>query len=501
MTTNILLKCSNICKSFSGVEVLKGINLALEEGEILSIIGGNGAGKSTLMKIIMGVYKKDSGDLILNHESVENITPAQALKLGVYLVPQEPLLFQNMTVLENILLGLEGKEKSNQKRVEQLLQELDWNIDLSRMAITLSIAEQQLVEILKGLIREPKILILDEPTSSLTFNEIQSLFKMMNQLKAKGIGIVYISHRLNEVMEMSTHVVVLRDGKVTLKGPIEDFTEDKLIEGLLPEDTKLEQYSANRQENFSDRKIVFEVNDLTGNGFKNINLSIRSGEILGLAGVVGAGRTELAESIFGRNRVSSGTVKIMNQDITNKTTVDVINNGLSYVPEDRFKNGIFKIRPIVENMSSASFAAMKGIQIDDDVESKLYNDFKERFNIVCNEQYQEIGNLSGGNQQKIVISRAVATMPSVLILDEPTRGIDAAAREDVYKIIEKMKSIGVAVLLISSDTEELVKLSDRVVSMYRGKINGEFIGDEISSERLTSAIFGINKEKRYENIS
>lgn len=495
MSAEVLLNCDGICKSFSGVDVLKGINLVLRQGEILSIIGGNGAGKSTLMKIIMGVYKKDSGNLIVNGEVLENNTPSQALKKGIYLVPQEPLLFQNMTVLENVMLGLEGNEKDNHEKLEQLIKVLDWDIDISRMAITLSIAEQQLVEILKGLIREPSILILDEPTSSLTLNEIKSLFKMMKQLQEKNVGIIYITHRLNEVIEMSTNVVVLRDGKITIDGPISMFNEEKLVQGLLPEDAEVRHYKADRNEDFSNKESMLIVNNLTGNGFKDISFEIKAGEILGLAGVVGAGRTELAESIFGRDKISAGKVYILKRDITNLKTKEIIDYGLSYVPEDRFRNGIFKIRSIIENMSSASFSAMKGPNIDDSVENKFYNDFKERFKIVCKDQYQEIGDLSGGNQQKIVISRAVATMPRVLILDEPTRGVDAGAREDVYKIIEKMKAIGVAVLLISSDTEELVRLSDRVVSMYRGRINAEFKNDEIDYDNLTAAIFGIVKEK------
>lgn len=494
MTDKVLLQCKDVHKSFSTVQVLKGISLEVEAGEILSIIGGNGAGKSTLMKILMGVYSKDKGQLIINGKEYDNLTPAQALENGIYLVPQEPLLFMNMTVEENILLGLRGNRVDNLSSLKQLMKELNWNIDLDRQAMTLSIAEQQLVEILKGLIRKSRVLILDEPTSSLTYNEIRSLFELMNKLKSEGVGIIYITHRLNEVMEMSTKIVVLRDGKITLKGPISDFDEEKLISGLLPEDTEIKQYKADRSQLFNDKEEILKISDFSGNGFKNINLTIRSGEIVGLAGVVGAGRTELAETIFGRDEVHSGNVMISNINIIGKSTVDVIKFGLNYVPEDRFKNGIFKISSIKDNISSASLPTMKGLMIDNQVESKLFEDFRSKFKIVCREEDQEIGDLSGGNQQKIVLAKTVSSMPRVLILDEPTRGIDAGAREDVYQIIEHLKSIGVAILLISSDMEELVQLSDRVVSMYRGRVNAEFIGEEISSDNLTSAIFGVVKE-------
>lgn len=486
-----LLKCSNICKSFASVDVLKGIDLTLKEGEVLSIIGGNGAGKSTLMKIIMGIYEKDEGELAIRGETINNMIPAKALKSGIYLVPQEPLLFPNMTVAENVFLGLSGDAKSNEKYLKELLDDLDWKIDLNRLAITLSIAEQQLVEILRGLVRKSKILILDEPTSSLTYNEIKSLFEIIAKLRKDGVGIIYITHRLNEVFEIASRIVILRDGRVTLEGPVSDFSETDLIKALLPDNATISQYKASRDESFENAKVMFKIDKLSGNGFKDISLEIKSGEVLGIAGVVGAGRTELAETIFGRDEIKEGQVYIETTNITGMETSEIIDLGLNYVPEDRFKNGIYRISSISENITASSLGAMKGMMIDSEVEGNQYDYFKKRFNIVCRDADQEIGNLSGGNQQKIVISKAVASIPRVLILDEPTRGIDAGAREDVYKIIKQLKSTGVGLMVISSDMEEIVQLSDRVVSMYRGKINGEFKGEDINVDKLTAAIFGI----------
>lgn len=492
-----LLECKGICKSFSKNSVLNGIDFVLNKGEVISIIGGNGAGKSTLMKIIMGVYKSDRGTIIVGKEQISDMNPNVALDKGIYLVPQEPMLFPNMTVEDNIFLGLSGTYETNTQKLQTLLNELGWEVNRHRLAITLSIAEQQLVEILKGLMREPSILILDEPTSSLTYNEVTKLFEIIAQLKAKGVGVLYITHRLNEVFQISDKILILRDGKISLTGPTENFTEQDLIKGLLPENYEL-QTKRVKDDTRVEGKAIFEVKNYCGNGFKDISFEIKGGEILGLAGVVGAGRTELAETIFGRDEVLEGQVLLDGIDITAKTTKEVIEKGLNYIPEDRFKNGIFSISSIHQNLTSATLSSMKGPFLDDKVEANLFTYFKDKFKIVCRDGDQAIGDLSGGNQQKIVIAKSVASMPRVLILDEPTRGIDAAAREDVYNIIDELKSRGVAVLLISSDMEEIVQLSNRVLSMYHGKINGEFVGKDINVNNLTSAIFGVKGELTHE---
>jgi AI-2 transport system ATP-binding protein len=497
MSENTLLDCRAIVKSFGDNHVLKGINLCLHSGEVISIIGGNGAGKSTLMKIIMGIYKADSGSLSIGNKELKSMSPSVALSNGVYLVPQEPMLFANMTVQENILLGLSGKKADNKQKLKELIADLGWNLDVDRKAMTLSIAEQQLVEILKGIIRESKILILDEPTSSLTFNEIKSLFTVIEDLKRKGVGIVYITHRLNEVFEISTKVVIMRDGKITLEGKVIEFTNEMLIAALLPEEAKLEEEKEEVEkivEAKGDGHPVLKIEHLSGNGFSDISFNVCSGEILGLAGVVGAGRTELAETIFGRDEVHKGQVLLEGKNITGLSTRKVIESGLNYVPEDRFKNGIFKISDIGMNISSASLRSMGKFFVDRHYERALYEEYKHSFKIKSSSLDEEIGTLSGGNQQKVVIAKALASIPKLLILDEPTRGIDAGAREDVYKIIYKLKTQGVAILLISSDMEEIVQLADRSLTMYRGKLNGEYFGQEITPDNLMSSSFGVTKE-------
>jgi AI-2 transport system ATP-binding protein len=493
-----LLSVRSITKSFHTNKVLKGIDLDLDEGDVLALIGGNGAGKSTLMKIIMGIYQQDSGDVYLSGELINMSKPSVALAHGVYLVPQEPMLFPNMSVEENIMMGFKESPKELQKRLATLMQQLDWKIDVNRKAESLSIAEQQLVEILRGLLRESRILILDEPTSSLTFNEVQALFKIIEDLKSKGIGIIYITHRLNEVFTIANRVAIMRDGLITLSGPVTNFDHEMLVEGLLPDalthqETKV--VAEIKPIEYDTMKPIFKVENLCGNGFHNINLQLYPGEILGLAGVVGAGRTELATSIFGRDEIISGKVYIGEEDITGMSTREVMIHGLNYVPEDRYAHGIFGISDVSVNTTSSNLVKKGKFFVNDKDEKDITQRYIDLFRTKVTGQDQIMGSLSGGNQQKVVIARALATEPRVLILDEPTRGIDAGARGDVYSIIHQLKSQGLAILLISSDFEEIVELSDRAHSMYFGRINGEFSKNDITQDNLMAAAFGVSKRR------
>lgn len=489
-----LISVRGITKSFGSNAVLKGIDLDVNAGEVVALIGGNGAGKSTLVKIIMGIYELDEGHIYMNGEPVKLGKPSASLLQGIYLVPQEPMLFPNMTVEENVIMGFEEKRGELHKRLVDLIAHLGWTLDLSRKAATLSIAEQQLVELLRGLMRNSRLLILDEPTSSLTFNEVKSLFSIVMDLKAKGIGIVYITHRLSEVFEIADQVLIMRDGVITLSGPVEDFTRDMLVAGLLPPDAQV-QAAKDKSEaaavDYENTKPVFTVENLTGYGFSDVNLEVYPGEILGLAGVVGAGRTELATTIFGRDVIKGGKVYLAGKDITGMNTRQVLDEGLNYVAEDRFLNGIFRISDVAANTTSAYLNNMSKFFLNFKEERRITDHFIDAFRTKVTGRDQLIGSLSGGNQQKVVIARALSTNPKVLILDEPTRGIDAAARSDVYAIIEDLKSTGLAILLISSDMEEIVELSDRAVTMYSGRINKEFSKKEISQDSLMAAAFGV----------
>lgn len=487
-----MLSVRGITKAFGSNSVLKGVDLDITRGSVVALIGGNGAGKSTLMKIIMGIYQPDDGDIYLDGKLAKLGKPAASLAAGIYLVPQEPMLFPNMTVEENVLMGFKENSSVLRKRLAGLINHLGWNMDLGRRAATLSIAEQQLVELLRGLMRDARLLILDEPTSSLTFNEVKSLFKTVEDLKAKGISIIYITHRLTEVFQIADQVLIMRDGVITLNGPVTDFTRDMLVAGLLPPNADVrDAANACVAQDLTGKDPLLVVENLTGYGFNDVSLQVYPGEILGLAGVVGAGRTELATTIFGRDVVKSGKVYIQGRDVTGLSTRAMLEAGLNYVAEDRFLNGIFRLSDVAANTTAANLNRMSRFFTNFKEERKLTDQYIKAFRTKVTGQDQPIGSLSGGNQQKVIIARSLSTMPKVLILDEPTRGIDAAARGDVYHIIAQLKEQGLAILLISSDMEEIVELSDRAVTMYCGHINQEFAKCDISQDNLMAAAFGV----------
>lgn len=493
------LEVRGIKKAFGQNVVLKGIDLSVRAGEVVALIGGNGAGKSTLMKIIMGIYTCDAGEILLDGKVARLGKPAASLAAGIYLVPQEPLLFPNMTVLENILMGFSENESELKKRLSRHMEELGVTLSLQRKANTLSIAEQQLVELLRGMMRNAQVLILDEPTSALTFGEVQALFRVVQDLKRKGIAIIYITHRLTEVFEIATSVAIMRDGLITLEGPAENFTKEMLIKGLLPGGAEVQQQGGRAYEpvRYDALEPVLKVRGLSGYGFSDISFDLYPGEILGIAGVVGAGRTELISTIFGRDKTLGGSVVLDGQDITGLPTSKILQAGINFVPEDRHYHGLFKIRSISSNTTSALLNTREIGRVNmnrirqKQIAAKYAQDFRTK--IVSLEDL--IGSLSGGNQQKVVIARALSTSPKVVILDEPTRGIDAAARGDVYNIIRQLKEAGVAVLMVSSDIEEVVELADRAITVFKGRINGEFKREEITQDVLTSASFGIAHER------
>ena len=492
-----MLKVDNIHKAFGSNVVLKGVSLTLDSGDVLALIGGNGAGKSTLMKIIMGIYHADKGDIYIDGELKNMSSTSVALANGVYMVPQEPLLFPNMTVEENILIGFNEPSAELHEKLDRHIKELKFDLNLQRKANTLSIAEQQLVEILKGLMREAKILILDEPTSALTIGEVKSLFEIVEDLKKKGIAIIYITHRLTEVFEIATHVAIMRDGVITANEVVSNFNREMLVNALLPPDAihKDEKEDARKEVSvdYQNSKPIMEVKDFSGYGFSNISFDLYPGEILGIAGVVGAGRTELARTIFGRDHVLSGQVILDGKDITGLSTRKILAAGINYVPDDRHYHGIYKISSIAANTTSALLASdeVGRVRLDRKKEKAIAGSYAEKFRTKHVTLNDLIGSLSGGNQQKVVIGRALSTHPKVVILDEPTRGIDAGARGDVYNIIHHLKEEGVAVILISSDMEEVVELADRAITVYQGRINADFARNQITQDNLTSASFGL----------
>ena len=491
-----MLEVKNIYKSFGQNSVLKGVNMKVEAGEVFALIGGNGAGKSTLVKIIMGIYRPDSGEIFIDNQKVKSNKPSALLDMGVYLVPQEPMLFPNMTVAENATIGFKEDKKTLKARLKELIEWLGWDIDLNRKADSLSIAEQQMVEIMRGLLREAKILILDEPTSALTFNEVETLFRTIEELKKKNISMIYITHRLSEVFQIATHVTIMRDGVITVNDKVENITKDMLIKGLLPSYANKQEAEHNSElPDYENLSPIMDVKDLCGLGFKNVSFEVYPGEILGIAGVVGAGRTETAVSIIGCEDITSGEVILDGENITGLKIFDIIKKGINYVPEDRYLNGTFKISDVATNMTSASFGGFSRFFMNFRKERALTENYIKDFSIKVTGQDQTMGALSGGNQQKVVIGKVLSTLPKVVILDEPTRGIDAVARGDVYSIIYKLKEQGTSIVLISSDMEEIMELSDRAAVMHNGTIKQYFDKKDITQDNLIAASFGITEEE------
>ncbi|TCW43759.1 monosaccharide ABC transporter ATP-binding protein (CUT2 family) [Bacillus thuringiensis] len=484
-----LLQVKKMSKAFSNQLVLKEVNLQVECGDIYALVGGNGAGKSTLMKILTGLYSYDSGEMYVKGMRKQFVNPKEAHRDGIYLIPQEPLIFPHMTIEENICIGLKGKKKELKLKIQQLMDSLGWDIDLKQQGGSLSIAQQQLVEIVRGLIREAEILILDEPTSTLTTHEIKSLFVLMKSLQGKGIGMIYITHRFPEIFEIANKVAILRDGMIVSQGDVCDYTYDMLMEGLLPKGYKQEEKREVVQETKETKKIL-EVTDITSHAFENISFNVHAGEIVGIAGIVGSGRTELAETIFGLKSIKSGSILLEGKSIDSCSLHKRLSEGLVYVPEDRARNGIFSIASVRENMTAASLHQNCRFFINQEKESALVKSYIEQFRIVVRSMDEVLASLSGGNQQKVVLAKYLACNPKIIILDEPTRGIDAKARLEVYETIEKMKREGLAILLISSDVEEIVQLVNRVYVMRNGRFVAHLEKEKVNVDEVTRLAYG-----------
>ncbi|HDX9613810.1 TPA: sugar ABC transporter ATP-binding protein [Bacillus toyonensis] len=484
-----LLQVKKMSKAFSNQLVLKEVNLQVERGDIYALVGGNGAGKSTLMKILTGLYSYDSGEMYVKGKRQQFSNSSEAHREGMYLIPQEPLIFPHMTIEENICIGLKGNRKKLKVKVQQLIDSLSWDIDLNEQGRSLSIAQQQLVEIVRGLIREAEILILDEPTSTLTTHEMKSLFVLMKSLQEKGIGMIYITHRFPEIFEIANKVAILRDGMIVSQGDVCDYTYDMLMEGLLPKGYKQEEKRKVVQEIERTKKIL-EVTNVTGHAFSNISFAVHAGEIVGIAGIVGSGRTELAEAIFGLKSIKTGSILLEGKSIDTCSLHKRVGEGLVYVPEDRARNGIFSIASVKENITAACLQQNNRFFINQEKESALVDSYIDQFRIVVPNMNEELASLSGGNQQKVVLAKYLACNPKIIILDEPTRGIDAKARLEVYETIEKMKGEGLAILFISSDVEEIVQFANRVYVMRNGQFVSHLEKEQMSVDEVTRLAYG-----------
>lgn len=486
----------NIWKSFGGIAVLKGVTIDLQPGEIHALVGGNGAGKSTLMKIVTGVETPDSGTITIAGNEVRNLSPRAAHANGVYLVPQEPELFPNLSVHENISLAL-GDLKVSRSKIAEVTASLCDTIDLDSRASDLSISDQQLVEIIRGVLRGAHLLIVDEPTSSLTAKEAQRLFTHLRNFAQNGVGIFYVTHRMAEIFELCDRVTVLRDGVTVLQKNTEDSSIAELVAAMVPQQGQpVAIHEKQTRQAVANVEPALQVRELTGDGFCNVSFDLYPGEVLGIAGVIGAGRTELAETIYGV-RKGLGKVKLNSKDYSKRTPNKSLRLGLSYVPEDRHEHGVFLLGSIVDNTTSGILERISTLGVINrakDVESA--ETFAQDLSLQKGSLSRKVGNLSGGNQQKVSLAKALAAQPSVIILDEPSRGIDVAARADLYRLVETLANKGLAVLLISSEFEEIELLSTRVLVMRDGLVTDELTGEDISFGNIRDAAFGAHDSKK-----
>ncbi len=494
--TNPILKMQNIRKVFPGVKALDNVNIEVFGGEVIALAGENGAGKSTLMKILGGVYQPDGGEIFVdgNQVSIRNVN--DAADYGIGFVHQELNVLDNLTVAENVYLGREPKtfgflvdRKKINSDADIYLKRLGLDISPKTQVSELSIAQQQMVEIAKALSLNAKILILDEPTSSLTLTETEKLLAVIKDLRASGVSIIYISHRLSEIKEIADRVVTLRDGKNAGILQHDEINHDAIVKQMVGRDiVRTKKANINIQDS-----TIFEVNNLRTSRYPEMSLSfkINKGEIVGFAGLVGAGRSETAQAIFGVDKKIGGEIAIENQPIKISSSKDAINHGIFLVPEDRRNNGLILDVPIRENITLPSiWKFTNGGLISKDAESKTSKEMCEKLNVKTPSIETNVGNLSGGNQQKVVLAKWLSLNPKLLIFDEPTRGIDVGAKSEIYQLMRKLAEEGVAIMMISSDMEEILNESDRIAVMHEGRITGILGREEATEEAVMKLAVG-----------
>lgn len=511
LTNDFILEMHDIIKEFSGVRVLKKVNLSVKKGTIHALVGENGAGKSTLMNILSGVYPYGTYDGSIIFEGSEckfkNIKDSE--KTGIAIIHQELALVPYLTIGENLFLGNEyqknGMVNWDETYLEagRLLHKVGLNEDPHTLVKDINIGKQQLVEIAKALGKSAKLLILDEPTAALTETDSQHLLDLMKELKANGLTSILISHKLNEVTEVADSITVIRDGETIenlVKGT-DDITEDHIIQGMVGR--KMTERFPERQSKVSE-EVGFEIKNWTADNelvegkklLDDINIKVHKGEVVGLAGLMGAGRTELAMSVFGKLRGKNihGTVVKDGKEIDTGTVRDAINNKIAYVTEDRKSAGLILSGSVCMNITIADLRHFsKHHVLDEDLEVRTADECRSKLGIKSNDVFQTVGSLSGGNQQKVVLGKWILTNPDILILDEPTRGIDVGAKYEIYTIINQLAENGKCVIIISSELPEILGISDRIYVMNDGKIVGELSKDEAKPERVMQCIMANKK--------
>lgn len=484
-----LLEMKNIAKSFSGNKVLIGVNLTVEEGEVHALLGENGAGKSTLMKILGGIYTKDGGEIYINGEEVQIHSVSDSKANGVSIIHQELMLAQHLTIAENIFMGREIKNKSgfvNLKKQEEETQKFLDQYEIGLSAATrldkLTIAQQQMVEIIRAVSFGAKIIVMDEPTSSLSETEVEILYDMIRTLKKKNVAIIYISHRLNELYDITDRITVLRDGEFVGTVVTKETERAQLISMMVGRD--LSSYYT-KNDHVVD-EIVLKVTDLSdGNKVKSVNFDLKKGEILGIAGLVGAGRSETVECIFGLRHKKSGTIEYQGREVNFKSPREAMKEGFGLVPEDRKQEGLFLQSDVRFNITiNMVDRFLKKLIWKRNEEDQIVQKKIDNMHIKVTGANQVVSRLSGGNQQKVLIGRWLCSTESILILDEPTRGVDVKTKAEIYALIDDLAASGLSIIMVSSELPELINMSDRVMVMCNGCSTGILNKDELSQESI-----------------
>ena len=487
-----VLQMKNISKKFPGVQALDNVNFDLHRGEVHALVGENGAGKSTLIKILAGAVKKDSGEIFLNGKPKEIATPGDAQRSGIAVIYQELMLVPALSVAENIFFGRMAlrwrffiNRKLLRRQAQIILQRVGLKVDVQQKLSSLPVAQQQMVEVAKALSVNANIIVMDEPSAVLTAHELAKLFEIVRQLKKKGVAFIYISHRLEEIFEIADRVTVLRDGKIQGTKTIEEVDRNSLVQMMVGR--KIEFWN-HGQSTAAKNEPVLEVEKLrTPTLADEISLKINAGEILGVAGLVGSGRTEMARAILGADKRISGYVKLAGRKLTIKSPADAIKAGIGFVPEDRKDQGLFFDLNIMSNMTISNLSAQsRNGMIRKNLEKKNAIALAKQLQIKMGHLNDSVNSLSGGNQQKVILSRWFGGNVKAVIFDEPTRGVDVAAKAQIHELIYELTQQGIAVMIISSELPEILKLSDRIIVMREGKIAGEMSAEDASEEKIVS---------------
>lgn len=486
----------DISKAFNGNPVLKNAQFSIETGEVHALMGENGAGKSTLMKILTGVYTKDSGHIKIDGQERAFKSAKEAEEYGIAFIHQELNILPNLTVAENMFLGKElmyGKTgilrtREMNKIAEEQLAGLGLHVKGSTLAAELSVGQQQIIEISKALMTNASVIIMDEPTAALTDREIETLFTIINKLKKEGVSFVYISHRMEEIFSVCDAITILRDGEYVGTRAIPETSFDEVVSMMVGRSIG-ERYPV-RNATIGD--VIFEMRNGTKKGkFENVSFQVRKGEILGVAGLMGAGRTDIMKAIFGYEPLDSGQIFMNGKEVTITSPIDAINERIAFITEDRKSEGLVLDFSIRENLALPNFNRLsKGTVIDRKIEQQFTDDMMKLLNVKATDGEQKVKSLSGGNQQKVVIAKWLGIQPQILILDEPTRGVDVGAKKEIYAAMNKLVEQGEAVIMVSSELPEVLGMSDRVLVIHEGKVGGVLEKNEATQESIMGLATG-----------